>query len=278
MTELKRLLRPRAPRGAYGLAMQRLMLRHYGPALPEIERILGRPSPDSELRGALAEMLWQYIHDTATAGRERPKEVNRWLEGIDGAARSLRDKLNALVYASDDDDHSASAALFMIGSDAAMELLNQLDEFTLATWQRLESRGGPTADYDLHVLLRRVLSIYEFSTGKTASATTDPTATEDTDAADVRDMYSGQLMEMAALVERVAATVTKRSPMSNSALGQKLKEIGRAMKRWPEEQAEREREAQRKQNEIMKAVKAEKQQKLEAARKFAEEKRRRTEG
>jgi hypothetical protein len=254
--------------------MRRLMLRHFGPALPEIESILGRPSPDPKVRDALAAMLWQYIHDTATAGREPSKEVDRRIEQVDRLARSLRDALHALVYAPDN-DRSAGTALFMIGSDAAMEMLNLLDEFSLATWQRLKSRGGQPADADLHVLMWRMMVLYESTTGKLPSVTTDPEATKDTDPAEVRNAYSGQLMEIATLVDRVAAERTNRPPKSNGALGQMLKEMRAAMKRWPEEQAERERETQYKRDEILRAIGVARRRRLEAAGKFAAEKRRR---
>ena len=275
MTVLKQPLRRRAPRGAYSPAMRRLMLRHFGPALPEIESILGRPSPDPKVRDALAAMLWQYIHDTATAGREPSKEVDRRIEQVDRLARSLRDALHALVYAPDN-DRSAGTALFMIGSDAAMEMLNLLDEFSLATWQRLKSRGGQPADADLHVLMWRMMVLYESTTGKLPSVTTDPEATKDTDPAEVRNAYSGQLMEIATLVDRVAAE--RHEPTAEEQQRPRPKaerDARRAMKRWPEEQAERERETQYKQDEIMRAVKAARRHRLEAAGKFAEEKRRR---
>jgi hypothetical protein len=216
----------KTPRGAYSPAMRRLILRRYGSdRLTKIERILGRPAPDPKLREALAKALWHYVDDTKTAGRAVPAEVNRRIKRVEQLTRSLRDELRALIYGN---DPSAGEALLRIGIGDVNALLDQLETLSLLNdaippeWWRMESAGRPV-DRDLYILMGRVVDIFETMTGREATVTTNPAATSDTDIADVKNAYSGQLMEMAALVEGAAAAVANRRPKSNSALGQMLK-------------------------------------------------------
>jgi hypothetical protein len=199
--------------------MQRLTLRHFGPALPEIEQMLGRSSPDMNLRAALARSLWAYLRGVASkdgSGRERPGETAHYAARLHKLARSLHDLLQQLVYA---EDHDQSAGTIMINlfqeGIEATELLGQLEFLLLATQPAAKSQGGRLIDYDYHVLMRHVAAIFEWATSERPSVTWD----------EGKGAYSGRLMRVATLMDAVAARAAKRPPKTNSALGQLLQDV-----------------------------------------------------
>jgi hypothetical protein len=85
---------------SYGPDAENATFDHFGKSsLEEIERILGKPSPDWNLREELALALWKYARATASqdgGGRELPALVRQYAEAIDTAARSLRDALHQI--------------------------------------------------------------------------------------------------------------------------------------------------------------------------------------
>jgi hypothetical protein len=73
---------------------------HFGKsALEEIESILGKPSPDWDLRAELALALWKYARGSVGwdgSGQELADQVRHYIEPIEEAARSLRDALRQI--------------------------------------------------------------------------------------------------------------------------------------------------------------------------------------
>jgi hypothetical protein len=217
--KLKHPLKHRASRDTYSPAMMRLMLRYYGLALPEIEHILHLASPNKDLREALAGRLWDYLRGIAGkdgSGRERPAETAHYAARLHELVQPLRDLLQQLVYAP---DHDQSAGMIVINLFAEgikpVELLDQLEHLLRVTQSVTKSRGGQQPDYDHHVLMRHVADIYERTTGERPSVSWD----------EAKGVYSGRLLRMAALVDAVAARAAKRSPKTNSALGQRLQDV-----------------------------------------------------
>jgi hypothetical protein len=169
------------------------------------------------VRDYLARSLHAYARDKHARdtgnGEVSSAQFRRRVEAICKAAQSLQ----AALPWSADDDAGATVALRLIAGGVDVGLLSrQLD--AIAALEKIEmGKGGgrPLDDPEHWLLLDRVADVFERTTRLRA------TLTENRHKGD----FSGSFFRMAALVEAAAATATKRQPMTNSALGTRLRRL-----------------------------------------------------
>jgi hypothetical protein len=215
------LHRPLAEFECYGSEARAAALCYFDVSLPEIERVLGKQSPDSELRENLAWMLWSYARDLATkegSGLARPAEINRYLVPLQKPAQKLREALLRLDAAYVRKDDAATTAEIMLGAVHVnvLGLIKQLDGILLITNKMIEKdKGGLSADNKYYFLLARIADTYELATRQRPTLTWNET----------KGVFSGKFFKMAELVDRATAAATGASPKSNGSLGDHLKVI-----------------------------------------------------
>jgi hypothetical protein len=207
---------------SYGPQVRRAALDHFGKSIEEIEAILGKPSPDEELRDVLGLMLWKYARGVAGrdgSGRERPSEIRHYLEALDNPARRLREALETLLRADNHDDASASTVAILLDAASVepMVVLEQLGRILAVTEKAAaeKSTGGRPPDVEHGVLMTRAADVFELATGRSATVTSNP----------VHDTFGGGFFRMAELVDAAAASATGQQPKSNAALGGGLKKL-----------------------------------------------------
>jgi hypothetical protein len=212
-------LQPLAGFDRYGPETRPAALRYFGRSLWEIERILGKQSPDSELRENLAWMLWSYARDVTNkegSGLARPAKINRYLVPLQKPARKLREALLKLDAAYARKDDAGTTAEIMLGAAHVnvAGLIDQLGGILLITNKMIEKdKGGRAADNAYYLLLARAADAYELATRQ------QPTLTWN----EIKGVYSSNFFKIAELVDRAAAAATGASPKSNGSLGEHLK-------------------------------------------------------
>ena len=229
-------VKPLAEFDAYGSEARKAALDHFGKSIEEIESILGKSSPDEGLRDDLAWALWKYARGKANqdgSSPELPLQVRRYIESLDVAVRPLRDVLAKLKVARARDDAAAHTVAIMLdaagvdlgafgidldtagiefdatGMDAS-KFLGQLEAILSVTENASKSKGGRPPDVEYHLLMYRVSCIFQQTTKRRATLTTDRH----------NNRYSGDFFKFAELVD---AAATQQPPKTNSALGELLK-------------------------------------------------------
>jgi hypothetical protein len=229
-------VKPLAEFDAYGPEARKAALDHFGKSIEEIESILGKSSPDEGLRDDLAWALWKYARGKANqdgSSAESPLQVRRYIESLDEAVRPLRDVLAKLKVACARDDAAAHTVAIMLdaagvdldtagidfdaaGMDAS-KFLGQLEAILSVVENAGKSKGGRPPDVEYHLLMYRVIYIFQQTTKRRATLTSDRH----------NNRYSGDFFKVAELVD---AAATQQPPKTNSALGELLNRILRSLK------------------------------------------------
>ena len=192
---------------AWGTDARDAALHYVEPSLAEIESVLCRPSPDAELRGDLALMLWDYALDVAgkTGGDPiRPAETNRYLTRLKKQVRQLRATLT---------EPQAVDAILMVGLDV-LPLVDQLDD-TLFSFENVKvgiDKGGRVKDVRHYALMHDVAVLYQKATGESPTLTTDS----------VTGKFGGDFFRVAELIDAAASAATGLQAKTNGALGERL--------------------------------------------------------
>jgi hypothetical protein len=216
---VKFTLQPLATFESYGPQAREAALDHFERSIKEIENLLGKHSPDEDLRNDLALTLWKYARGKANHDGslpESPAQVRRYIESLDKAARQLCDALVKLDAVDD-----AAAATVAIVLDAAgidrCKVLEQLEVILSATATGIadKSAGGKSPDVEYALLMDRVIDIFQLATGQQATLTCDS----------VDGIYSGKFFRVAELVDVAAASATHGQLQTNSALGTRLRRL-----------------------------------------------------
>jgi hypothetical protein len=207
-------LEPLATFEFYGPQAREAALDHFGRSIKEIENILGKHSPDEDLRNDLTLTLWKYARGKARQDGsllESPAQVRRYIESLDKSARQLRDAL--------DIGGDAAAATVAIMLDAAgidrCKVLGQLEAILSVTENADKSAGGRPPDVEYGLLMDRVIDIFQLATGRRATVTWDS----------VERIYTGKFFRIAELVDVAAASATHGRLQTNSALGAWLRRL-----------------------------------------------------
>jgi hypothetical protein len=104
----------------------------------------------------------------------------------------------------------------MVGLDV-LPLVDQLDD-TLFSFENVKvgiDKGGRAKDVRHYALMHNVAVLYQKATGESPTLTTDH----------IKGIYRGDFSRVAELIDAAAAAAVGQQPKTNSALGQRLKEI-----------------------------------------------------
>jgi hypothetical protein len=211
-------LEPLATFEFYGPQAREAALDHFGRSIKEIENILGKHSPDEDLRNDLTLTLWKYARGKAGQDGsllESPSQVRRYIKSLDKSARQLRDALVKLEDAYICDDaaaHTTVITLAAAGIDAH-KVLEQLEAILSVTENADKSAGGRPPDVEYGLLMGRVIYIFQRATGRRATLTSDR----------YKNRFSGDFFKVAELVDVAAASATQQPKRTHSALGELLK-------------------------------------------------------
>jgi hypothetical protein len=207
---------PLAKIETFGSVAREAALKHFEMSLEEIERILGKSSPDKGLRDDLALALWHYARGKANQDGtlpERPSDLPRYVESLGETARRLHDMLAKGHYAEYAAANTAVIMLEAAGVDVG-RLLEQLNVI-LSAIDVDKSKGGRPPDVEYKVLMDRVVDIFQLATGRRATVTADR----------VIGKFSGKFFRVAELTDAAAASATQQSPRTNGALGELLQDL-----------------------------------------------------
>jgi hypothetical protein len=212
-------LEPLARFESYGPQAREAALDYFGRSIKEIENILGKHSPDEDLRNDLTLTLWKYARGKAGQDGsllESPSQVRRYIESLDESARQLRD---ALVKLDIGDDAAAATVAIMLGAADIdrCKVLGQLEAILSVTENADKSAGGRPPDVEYGLLMDRVIGIFQPATGRRATVTWDS----------VEHIYTGKFFRIAELVDIAAASATHGRPRTNGALGAWLRRMPR---------------------------------------------------
>ena len=205
-------LEPLATFESYGPQAREAALDHFERSIKEIENILGKHSPDEDVRNDLALTLWKYARGKADqdgSSPESPAQVRRFIESLDKSARQLRDALVRL-------DPAATVAFMLDAADVdRCKVLEQLEAILSVTENADKSAGGRPPDVEYGLLMDRVIDIFQLATGQRATVTCDP----------VGGSYEGKFFRIAELMDVAAASATHGRLQTNSALGKRLQRL-----------------------------------------------------
>jgi hypothetical protein len=204
---------------SYGAEARKAALDHFGKSIEEIERILGKTSPNEKLRDNLAWTLWHYARGKAGQDGFLPElqsDLRRYVASLDKATRLLHDLLAKGHYAN---DAAASTVVIMLtaaGLDVE-RLLEQLDVILSVTKNvnADKSKGGKPPDNEFKILIDRVVDIFQLTTGRRATVTWD----------EIKHVFAGDFFKLAELVDAAVAAATQTQPRTNGALGKELQRL-----------------------------------------------------
>lgn len=202
-----------------GPEARKAALDHFGKSIEEIERILGKTSPNEKLRDDLAWTLWHYARGKAGQDGslpELPSDPSRYVASLDKATRLLHDMLAKGHYADD-----AAASTIVVRLIAARlnvgQLLEQLGVILSVTENvgADKSKVGKPPDVGHRLLMDRVIDIFQLTTTRQAGVTWD----------EIEHRYAGDLFRLAELVDAAVAAATQTQPRTNGALGKELQRL-----------------------------------------------------
>lgn len=212
-------LEPLAKFESYGPQARKAALDHFGKSIEEIESILGKSSPDEDLRNDLAWTLWHYTRGKAGQDGslpERQSDLRRYVESLDETTQPLRDLLAKWYY--DDDATAATVAIMLDAAGVDMGQLVEQLEVILSVTKTVDvdkDKGGRPSDNEFKVLMVRVVDIFQQATGRRATLTWDA----------VERVFAGKFFRVAELVDAAAASATQTERQSHSGLGNLLRRL-----------------------------------------------------
>jgi hypothetical protein len=196
-------------------------------AFERIERKLGLVSPDDKLRERLHYEVQRYCLDTVSPlayKAVRPAVLRKKLKDIKDAANCLREKLYAGNEVIPLEDRPVVAAVmnWLMTSDSGWnDIKKALDRLCSVIDAQGKSKNGRPKEQAWNIMMSNVMSLYRQKTGKR------PTVTENEHRAEVGERYSGLFVPIATIVDRAAASYTGTRPLSNSALGARLRRLSK---------------------------------------------------
>jgi hypothetical protein len=202
---------------SYGLEARKAALDHFGKSIEEIERILGKTSPNEELRDDLARTLWHYAR--GKAGQDgppsgQPSDLHRYAKTLNKATQALYDVLAKGYYYGDDATITVAIMLSAVDVDVG-QMLGHLETILSVTESIDKGKGGKPPDNEFKILMDRIIDIFQLATGRRATVTWD----------EIEHRYAGDLFKLAELVDAAVAAATQTQPRTNGALGKELQRL-----------------------------------------------------